>query len=191
MDDTRQAVGDGYLAALDFGDERGNDSVGVLDFGDEYIDDSLEPSVIEVVGTDEPVEPADSETQAAISAQTEDARDEDDEISRTLATVTNPAETVSVTATMSGEIHKIELSPTVVATMTASELADEILVVANLARQQARAMQYASILESVHGANDDEAPGGLLENHLGLSSPEQAAQAQAKVFAARYASDVG
>jgi ESX secretion-associated protein EspD/H len=161
--------GDGYLAALDFGDEYVDDCIAALDFGDDYVDDHPEHSALEVLDT----YPGDG----------------DGEIPRELATVTNPEETVSATAILSGEVQQIELSPTVVRTMTASELADEILVIANLARQQAHARQYAVILQSLDapGANDG-ALSEYLEKHLGLSSPKQADEAQAKVFAARYAS---
>jgi hypothetical protein len=186
--------GDGYLGALDFGDERGDDSIEALQFGDEFSDDNRDLSAIDVLGTNTPVEPADTETQAAIRALSEDSVETEDTgdqgNSRELAMVTNPQQTVSVTAIMSGEIQKIELSPTVVRMMTASELADEILVIANLAVQQAQATQYAVMLDSLHatGATDDEALGEILEKHMGLSSPKQAAGALAEVFATRYAS---
>jgi hypothetical protein len=162
---------DGYLAALDFGDEYVDETIAALDFGDDYVDDGRE--------------------QSAIEALDMDTRDDDSETAQNLATVTNPQESVSVTAIMSGEIQQIELSPTVVRMMTASELADEILVIANLARQQAQAMQYSLMLQSLGapGANNDEAYGEYLENHLNLSSPKQAAEAQAEVFATRYASN--
>lgn len=197
MDDTQDPAsndGDGYFAALDFGDEGGHDSIATLDFGVDYVDDGREQLVIEVLDTDAPAEPVDTEIQAAIRAlsedsiETEDSGPEDNEIPWKLASVTNPQETVSVTAIMSGEIQRIELSPTVVRMMTASELADEILVIANLARQQAQAKQYGFMLQSLGatGANDDEDLGEFLDIHLGLSSPRQAAAAQAEVFATRY-----
>jgi hypothetical protein len=165
---TQQLIdGDGYLAALDFGDEYVDG-----------VDGSREQSALAVL--DELLD-TDMDTERA---------DADGEVPQRLATVTNPQETVSVTAIMSGEIQQIELSPTVVRTMTASELADEILVIANLARQQAHATQYAVILQSLDApGTNGEAQSEYLERHLGLSSPKQAAQAQAEVFAARYASN--
>jgi hypothetical protein len=165
-----------------------------LDFGDEQFDESPEQSAVEVLATDEPATPADTGTLDAIRAssedtvQTEDAG-EDDGAGQT-ATVTNPPETVSVTAIMTGEIQRIDVSPVVAKTMTEAELADEIVVIANLAREKAQATQYALLLESLHatGTTDHEAVREMLRNSMGLSSPEQAARSQAEVFAARYAS---
>jgi hypothetical protein len=161
-----------------------------LDFGDEHVDESPEQSAIEVLATDEPARPADPGTLDAIRASSEETVQTEDDGAGQTATVTNPPETVSVTAIMTGEIQRIDVSPVVAKTMTEAELADEIVVIANLAREQAQATQYAVLLESLRatGTTDDEAVREMLRNNMGLSSPEQAARSQAEVFAARYAS---
>jgi adenosylcobinamide amidohydrolase len=174
-------------------DEAGDGYFDALDFGDEHVDESPEQSAVEVLATDEPATPADTGTLDAIRAssedtvQTEDAGEDD---AGQTATVTNPPETVSVTAIMTGEIQRIDVAPVVAKTMTEAELADEIVVIANLAREKAQATQYALLLESLRatGTTDDEAVREMLRNGMGLSSPEQAARSQAEVFAARYAS---
>ena len=57
---------------------------------------------------------------------------EDEKLSVPLFTVTNPPETVTVTAFMDGRVHQIELAPKVT-NLTERDLAEEILVIAGLA----------------------------------------------------------
>ena len=185
-----------------------------LDFGDEFGDDNAEQSAIDAFDADEPAEPADTATEPrAIDILPEDIGEAgdtegaDNESPLKLTTVTNPPDTVSVTASMDGTIHDVELSADA-ARMTESELADEILVIADLARQQASSKLLTVLLEGAAEAVkeltevevDDKLKGLVgdigetladrLENGLlRLSSPEQAAQAQAEVFATRYTSD--
>ncbi|MGE7002991.1 hypothetical protein ACQKHK_12765, partial [Staphylococcus capitis] len=59
------------------------------------------------------------------------------EHSSPLYTVTNPARTVSVTVCLDGRVDHVELAANVT-DMTERELADEITVIADLARQKAR-----------------------------------------------------
>ncbi|KBD99431.1 ESX-1 secretion-associated protein EspD [Mycobacterium tuberculosis M2376] len=110
-----------------------------------------------------------------------------------LFTVTNPPRTVSVSTLMDGRIDHVELSARV-AWMSESQLASEILVIADLARQKAQSAQYAFILDRMSQQVDaDEHRVALLRKTVGetwgLPSPEEAAAAEAEVFATRYSDD--
>lgn len=104
-------------------------------------------------------------------------------------TVTNPPGSVSVSASMDGRIERIELSPRA-AELTEAELAAEIVVVAGLAAQDARAAQYTLVLEGMRErGHDDAATRDFLRRDLDLPSPEQAQADRARVFSARYPGD--
>lgn len=106
-----------------------------------------------------------------------------------LFTVTNPPGTVTVSAYMDGRIHVVDLSPRAVA-LTEASLAEEIVVIAGLATQDARAAQYALMLDGMgEQGHDSVATRDFLERDLQLPSPEQATAARASVFADRYAGD--
>lgn len=90
-----------------------------------------------------------------------------------LFTVTNPPRTVSVSTLMDGRIDH---------------------VIADLARQKAQSAQYAFILDRMSQQVDaDEHRVALLRKTVGetwgLPSPEEAAAAEAEVFATRYSDD--
>lgn len=102
-------------------------------------------------------------------------------------TVTNPAGTVSATATIGGRLQQIELSAKVT-DMTESQLADEIVVLADLAAQKARAAQHAVVVQLMRDMGyNSVVTGGFLEHDLDLPSPETVAARRAEVFATRYA----
>ena len=106
-----------------------------------------------------------------------------------LFTVTNPPGTVTVTAFMDGRVHRIDLSPRAT-TMTEDNLADEIVVIARLATQDARSAQYSFMLDGMREqGHDDFATHDFLTRDLDLPSPDQARAARAQVFATRYASN--
>jgi ESX secretion-associated protein EspD/H len=108
------------------------------------------------------------------------------EILMALFTVTNPAGTVSATATLGGRLQQIDLSANVVA-MTESQLADEITVLAGLAAQKAQAAQHTVTVELMRTMGHDRVmTSGFLEYTLGLPSPEAVDAHAARVFAARY-----
>ncbi|MGV0791351.1 YbaB/EbfC family DNA-binding protein [Mycolicibacterium sp. XJ1819] len=114
---------------------------------------------------------------------------DDDEPSEPVYTVTNPPGTVSVTAFMDGRLKQIELSPKV-AEMTERDLADEIVVIAALATQDAKSAQYAFMLEGMRQqGHDDVATRDFLRRDLDLPTPEEAQAARAHIFATRYESD--
>jgi hypothetical protein len=103
--------------------------------------------------------------------------------------VTNPPGTVTVTTFMDGRVHRIDLSPKA-STMTETNLADEILVIARLATQDARSAQYAFMLEGMREqGHDDIATRDFLSRDLDLPSPEQADAARASIFSTRYTGD--
>jgi hypothetical protein len=113
----------------------------------------------------------------------------DEEFLTVLFTATNPTETVSVTALMDGRVLNVELSPRV-ASMTESQLAEEILVIAGLARQQAQAGQHALIADLMGQLGQDPASTrSFLERDLRLPSPETVKSERSSIFAARYADD--
>lgn len=103
--------------------------------------------------------------------------------------VTNPPGTVTVTTYLDGRVKHIDLSPGA-ARMTETELADEVVVIADLATQDAKSAQYAFMLEGMREqGHDDAATRDFLSRDLDLPTPEQAQAAQAQVFATRYAGD--
>ena len=107
--------------------------------------------------------------------------------SRAVFTVTNPPGTVAVTTFMDGRVQQIELSPKVT-NMTETDLADEIVVIAGLATQDARSAQYAFMLEGMRQqGHDDVATRDFLARDLDLPTPEEAEAARAQLFATRYA----
>jgi hypothetical protein len=104
-------------------------------------------------------------------------------------TVTNPPGTVSVSTFMDGRVRQVELSQKVT-TMTEVDLAEEIVVIARLATQDARAAQYDYVLDGMREqGHDDAATRDFLTRDLDLPSPEDASAARAQVFAMRYAGD--
>ena len=103
--------------------------------------------------------------------------------------VTNPPGTVTVSTLADGSVRRIELSQEVI-TMTEADLAEEIVVIARLATQDARAAQYEHVLDGMRQqGHDDVATRDFLSRDLDLPSPEDASAARARVFATRYAGD--
>jgi hypothetical protein len=112
---------------------------------------------------------------------------DDDELPVPLFTLSNPPGSVTVTTFMDGRVHQIDLSPKVT-TMTETRLAEEIVVIAGLATQDARSAQYSFMLEGMRAqGHDNVATRDFLTRDLDLPSPEEAEAARAEVFATRYA----
>jgi hypothetical protein len=83
----------------------------------------------------------------------------------------------------------VELSAKVT-DMSERELADELRVVAELARQRARSELHAFIIEGVRVLGyESTAMRDSLIRELDMPTPEQAASANARVFSTRYSSD--
>lgn len=156
-------------------DDDDYDELSALDFA--CPDDDSNASALDALGTYEDVVPGDE--------------DRDEDLATPLFTVTNPPETVTVTAFMDGRVHQIELAPRVTQ-LTEQDLAEEILVIADLAAQQARSAQYSFMLAGMreHG-HDDAATRDFLTRDLNLPTPEQADEARAQVFSTRYGGDHG
>lgn len=130
---------------------------------------------------DDADDPWDAPSQAVDNA--------DDEVLTLLFTATNPSGSVSVTVLLDGHFLRADLSPTVT-TMTEPQLAEEISIIANLARQQARAAQHALVVEFMRTLGHDRvATRSFLEHDLGLPSPETVLAQKARVFAGRYGDD--
>jgi hypothetical protein len=111
------------------------------------------------------------------------------ELSSPLYAVTNPPGTVTVTVYLDGRIHDVELTSKVT-DMSERELADEVRVIAELARQRARSELHAFIIEGVRMLGHEPAVmRDSLIRELDMPTPEQAASATARVFSTRYASD--
>jgi len=102
-------------------------------------------------------------------------------------TVTNPPGTVTVTTYLDGRVQHIDLSNRVT-NMTERDLAEEIVVIAGLASQDAKSAQYEAMLQGMreHG-HDDHSTREFLQRDLDLPTPEQARARRAEVFATRYA----
>jgi hypothetical protein len=194
------------LAALDFydADEPDDHSGGeadALDFAPAE-DDGAEQSGVDALDEYAPAEAAETETELeAIDAATEatDEQEHDEEDGVALFTVANPADTVSVVALMDGRTHRVQLSPKVTS-MTESELAEEIVVLAELARQKGLAGQHSYLIQNASqaeglqelsevGLDGNEFLRIFMETGMQLPTPEQAADAQAEVFATRYGSN--
>jgi hypothetical protein len=104
-------------------------------------------------------------------------------------TVSNPAGSVTVTTFLDGRVKQIDLSPKVT-DMTETDLADEIVVIAGLATQDAKSAQYAFMLEGMRQqGHDDAATRDFLTRDLDLPTPEEAQAARAHIFATRYGGD--
>jgi|GEM_PF-3840569 len=106
-----------------------------------------------------------------------------------LFTAANPAETISVTAMMGGQIVNIELSPKVTQ-MTEAELGKEITVIAALARRQALAAVHVVVTELMRQQEmDGVSTSTLLEHEYGLPSPQTVRAERARLFAAQSSED--
>lgn len=188
------------LAALDFSAEESDSDASAdsdaLDFSP-AADHAAEEPAVDTLDEYAPAELEDTGSELeAIDSVTESAEDAEvnEEDGVQLFTMTNPPDTVSVSALMDGRTHRVELSPKAAA-MSESELADEILVLAGLARQKGLAGQHTFLLEnedlseSMHemGLDGSGLTRDFVEKFMKLSTPEEAEAAQAEVFAARYA----
>jgi hypothetical protein len=191
------------LAALDFhGADEPDDHGGVesdaLDFSAAE-DDDAEQSAVDALDEYAPAEPEDTQTELeAIDSVTEatEEQEQEEEDGVALFTVANPSDTVSVSALMDGRTHRVELSPKV-ANMTESELAEEIVLLAELAQQKGLAGQHTYLIQNASqseglqelseiGLDGNEVLRAFMETGMQLPTPEQAAEAQAEVFATRY-----
>jgi hypothetical protein len=156
-------------------------------------DDGGEESAVDAMPACAAAEPEGPEAELdairSVVGPTGESR-EDDEDAVPLLTVTNPPGKVSVSVLRDGGIDRVGLSAKAT-TLTESQLAEEILVSAHLARQKGQAARHAFLLDAMRevGEDDTAALRDLLEDGMHLTSPEQAETAQAQVFATRYGTD--
>jgi hypothetical protein len=198
------------LAALDFSshqsglDDDGHEDPGALDFSAAADDSDGESDVEALAEFAPPIKPEADETElAAIAAATEASKDEEDDADEEDGgqqfTVTNPPGTVSVSALMDGRTQRVQLSPKA-SSLTESELAEEILVLSELARQKGLAGQHTYLFDNasqVEGLRDLDELGldgnqvfrDFVQAGMRLPTPEQADAEQAEVFATRYTAD--
>jgi hypothetical protein len=195
------------LAALDFSshqsgsDDNGHEDADALDFS--VSDESDEESEVEALDSFAPTEPEDAGTEleaiAAATEATDDDEGADEEYGVQLFTVTNPPETVSVSALIDGRTQRVQLSPKA-NSLTESELAEEIIVLAGLARKKGLAGQHTYLLENASqiegldgltelGVDSNQLLRDFMGAGMQLPTPEQADAAQAEVFAVRYTPD--
>lgn len=118
-----------------------------------------------------------------------DLRSEVDDGEMPMFTVTNPPGTVSVTTWLDGRVRDVALSRHA-AVLSEIALADEIVVIAGLATQDARSAQYTVMFDGMreHG-HDTVTTRDFLTRDLHLPSPEQARAARAELFTTRYAGE--
>lgn len=125
----------------------------------------------------------------AVPQDDSDIPRENEEVDTLLVTVSNPQATVSTTALLSGRVVAVELTHAVTG-WSEVQLADEIVVLATLARKQALAAQHsftAALMRQL--GHDPAATRGLLERDLGLPSPNDVLAEKARIFATRYQDD--
>jgi hypothetical protein len=158
--------------------------------------DSDEESAVDTLHAYAPVQTEETETQMETirtQSQTAEEEEEDEASLIQMFTVTNPPQTVSVSALIDGRTQQIDLSPKA-ASMSEPELVEEIIILADLARQKGLAGQHSYLLGNEFlvgsiggmGYNSNEVLRDFMENGIGMPTPEKAAEAQAEVFAARY-----
>jgi hypothetical protein len=192
------------LSALDFsshqsGSDDDHDESSALDFSADTEDG--EESGVDAIYEYAPTEPEETVDELeAIAAATEGGEEEEEEeLGLQQFTVTNPPETVGVSALMDGRTQRVHLAPTATK-LSESELAEEIIVLAELARQKGLAGQHSYLMEAAPqteqlqelgeiGFDPGELIQALVEGGMNLPTPEQADAAQTEVFATRYNPD--
>lgn len=100
--------------------------------------------------------------------------------------VTNPAGTVTATASIAGQLHRVELEGPA-HSMTEAELAQEILLIGRLAGQKARSGLFTYLVDRTAEVGQDPImTARFLADDVGLPTPEESTAAQAHAFGARY-----
>lgn len=163
------------------------DDLAALDFSVDRAD-TTESDLGEILG-EYPIEAAADGFEQLGALESFADSDFRDNPSLPMFAVTNPPGTVTVTTLVDGRLHQINLSPCA-ANLTETVLADEIVVIADLATQDARSAQYTHVLNGMreHG-HDNVATREFLNRDLDLPTPEQAQAARAEVFQTRYAGE--
>jgi hypothetical protein len=173
------------------GNEYDSDDLGALDFsGGTAVEESSLDALGDYAPPSETLDPhADGTELDALEGLT----DADDEPDLAQFTVTNPAGSVSVTALMDGRVQHVTVTDRA-SSMSEAGLAEEIFVIADVARQKARAAQHTFMVENMGemtGEGDEQ--NALLHEFVGMTlnlpTPEEAAAYEAQVFESRYEVD--
>jgi hypothetical protein len=174
------------LAALDFStnvdDERGSS----LDALDDYAPDHREDaSTLDELGEYGPAEVAEPDAIGAVDPfAADDTADNDAQMP--VISATNPPGTVTVTAHLDGLVQQVELAASTT-TMTESQLAEEVRVVADLAAKKATSAMYIFMVElMVAQGIGRETAETFMQSNMTLATPHQARAAEAEL-AARHA----
>lgn len=168
------------------GDDDDHDDLAALDFS---VDDDEASAFDAFAGYVTPQGGDEEEGLDSFEGYAGRPADEEHKLSAPLFTVTNPPGTVSVSAYLDGRVHRIDLTAKAT-NMTETQLAEEILIIAGLARQKARSAQYSFMLEGMRDlGHDNVATRDFLSRDLGLPSPEEATAETAQLFATRYSGD--
>ena len=172
------------------GNDYQSDDLGALDFSGSG---AAAPSSLDALGVYAPAAADNSEASGTELDALHGLTEKEEESELEVFTVTNPQGSVSVTALMGGIIQQVTLTDKA-SSMTESGLAEEIFVIADLARQKARAAQHTFMFENMSEmTGEDEEQSALLREFVGMTlnlpTPEQAAAAEAEVFATRYEVD--
>lgn len=169
------------------GNDYDSDDLGALDFSGGGGTD-VEESSLDALDEFAPP-PATQDADPGLEAL-EGLTDQEEEPDLALFTVTNPQGSVSVTALMDGRVHTITVTDKA-SSMSETALAEEIFVIADLARQKARAAQHTFMVENMSEmTGESEQQNALLHEFVGMTlnlpTPEEAAAREAEVFASRY-----
>jgi hypothetical protein len=171
------------LAALDFStnvdDERGSN----LDALDDYApDDREEASTLDELGEYGPAEVAEPDALAAVDPLAADD-DPDNDAQMPPISATNPPGTVTVTAHLDGLVQQVELSASTT-TMTESQLAEEVRVVADVAAKKATSAMYSFMVElMVAQGIGRETAETFMQSNMSLATPQQARAAEVELAA--------
>lgn len=167
-------------------DEGDRDDLAALDFS--VADEAADETDLGVILGDYTAEAAADESEPLEAFADKHSGDTADGV-MPMFTVTNPPGTVTVTTYMDGRVHQIDLS-TKATTLAETVLAEEIVVIADLATQDARSAQYTFMLDGMGGhGHDNAATRDFLSRDLDLPTPEQARAARDELFATRYAGE--
>ncbi|WP_134432084.1 DUF2694 domain-containing protein [Mycobacterium ulcerans] len=173
------------------GNDDYNQDLGALDFSG---GGTSEDSGLGALDEYAPPEPQETEQAGADLDALHGLTEKEDEPDIAMFTVTNPQGSVSVTTMMGGIVQRVTVTDKA-ANMSESALAEEIFVIADLARQKARAAQQTFMVEAMASELSDETEeeGALLREFVGMTlnlpTPEEAEAAEAEVFATRYEVD--
>lgn len=102
-----------------------------------------------------------------------------------LTTLTNPPGTVAVTVNLDGRVHHFDLAPET-ARMSEQDLAEEIRIIADLARQQVRSEVREFAVEAARFTGLDPVSMGESLGKIGMPSQTEYEATRSQIFATRY-----